>query len=407
MRIWFISAYDAPKGNSSRTYDYAKALIERGHEVTFFTSSFDHFSRQERLERGEKFREEYIDGIRVVWLKTIPYYKSTLMRLVNMLSNTWRAYFVGKSLGYDRPDVIVGPSVPLFTGLAAYGLSKKKKCVFCFEVRDIWPQALIDLGVMSEGSAITWGLRKIEKFLYEKADHIVVVLPFAHRHIKKYGIGEGKITWIPNGVDFDRFAECNPYDGGNEHLLRVMYVGRFTVAHNVETIVEAARLVNEQGYAEQIKFTLIGGGETKSHIAKLVGDMKLFNVEVRDPVKKEGIPSLLGTADVLVASVKDTPVYQFGINLNKLYDYFGSGRPVIFSGNSPNDPVKDARAGFSVPPENPGLLAGAIINMHKLPPSKRREMGGRGLTYAREHFDTRNLAIKLESVFNSAVESYR
>ena len=402
MKIWFISAYDAPKGNSSRTYDYAKALIERGHEVTFFTSSFDHFSRQERLERSESFREEYIDGIRVVWLKTIPYHKSTLMRFANMLSNAWRAYYVGKSLGYDRPDVIVGPSVPLFTGLAAYGLSRSNKCAFCFEVRDIWPQALIDLGILSESSPVTWGLRKIERFLYKKAHRIVAVLPFAHRHITKSGIDERKITWLPNGVNFDRFLECKPYDGGDDRLLRVMYVGRFTTAHSVETIVQAARIVNERGYAQSIKFKLVGGGEEKSCIAKLINEMQLFNVELSDTVNKDAIPALLGTADLLVATINDAPVYQFGVNLNKLYDYLGAGRPILFAGNSPNDPVKDARAGFTVPPENPALFADAIIDVYGLPPSQRREMGERGLAYAKEHFDTRKLAIKLESIFASA-----
>lgn len=404
MRIWFISAYDAPKGSSSRTYDYAKVLIERGHEVTFFTSGFDHFTRQERLNRGERFREEWIDGIRVLWLKTIPYYRSTFMRFVNMLSNAWRAYTLGKALKNEHPDVIVGPSVPLFTGMAAYSLSKSKDCSFCFEVRDIWPQALIDLGVLSGHSPVTWGLKKIEKFLYKRASHIIAVLPFAYRHIITYGVSKEKITWIPNGVNFDRFVGCQTYNGGSKHSLKVMYVGGYSTTHSVETIIRAAKLIEEKQLEDNISFTIVGGGLKNNEIRRLGNDFGLKTVEFIDFVEKAAIAGFLEKADVLIASVKDTPVYRFGINSNKIFDYLASGRPVIFAGNSPNNPVKDAGAGFSVPPENPELLADAIIRTSRMAPVDRSEMGKRGLVYAREHYDTRKLAVKLEYIFTSIIK---
>ena len=185
MRIWFISAYDMPGGQSSRTYDFALELAGLGHDVTIMTSSFNHFSREELLEKGEKFRDELIGPIRVIWLKTFPYKTNGWQRGLNMLTNAWRAYWVGKKLD-GNPDVIFGPSVPLFTALSAYLLARKRSSKFCFEVRDIWPQALIDLGQMREGSLAVRLFRKIEIFLYRNADHIIAVLPFAHRHITKY-----------------------------------------------------------------------------------------------------------------------------------------------------------------------------------------------------------------------------
>src|SRR3989304_6892850 len=149
---------------SSRTYDYALELANLGHQVTIITSSYDHFTHSERLSYGEKWREEYFGKVRVIWIKTFPYKGNGWQRGLNMLTNAWGGYWIGRKLA-DKPAVILGPSVPLFTGLSAYFLSKQKKANFYFEVRDIWPQALIDLNVLSPYSPLAWIFRRIEKFL--------------------------------------------------------------------------------------------------------------------------------------------------------------------------------------------------------------------------------------------------
>jgi glycosyltransferase involved in cell wall biosynthesis len=400
MNIWYVSAYDAPRGHSSRTYDHAKRLVERGHRVTFFTSSFDHFSRQERLGPEEKFRREDVDGIQVVWLKTIPY-KSVAMRVANMFSNASRAYEIGTEIT-EHPDVVIGPSVPLLTGLAAYLLSSKKQCAFCFEVRDIWPQALVDLGLLSAKSPITWMMSKLERFLYRKADRIVVVLPFAHLHITKSGIDRNKISWIPNGVDLRRFESTSRYDGGQPGQLHVMYVGGFSTAHSVETILESARILRKR-VGSAIRFTIVGAGRGETQYRQLAEASELTTVEFRGLVRKDEIPALLMQADLLVASVKKNAVYQFGINFNKLFDYLAAGRPIVFAGEAPNDPVRDAQAGLTVPPEDPALMAEAILEILGLQPKARSEMGHRGFRYAQEHFDTAILASKLETEFGLAI----
>ena len=148
LKIWYVSAYDAPCGHSSRTYDYAAILARKGHQVTMFCSSYDHFTHQERLSKDERWREEQFGKVKVIWLKTFPYKGNGLSRMLNMLSNARMAYRVG-SFMKEKPDIITGPSGPLFTALAAWFLSKRKHCHFCFEVRDIWPQTLVDLGLVS------------------------------------------------------------------------------------------------------------------------------------------------------------------------------------------------------------------------------------------------------------------
>jgi glycosyltransferase involved in cell wall biosynthesis len=394
LNIWFISAYDAPEGNSSRTYDYATELTDLGHNVTLFTSSYCHFTHRERLDKNEKWREEYFGKVRVFWLKTIPYNGNGLKRAANMISNAYRAFWVGSTRN-ERPDVIFGPSVPLFTGIAALLLAKIKRCPFIFEVRDIWPQALIDLGALSERNPIAIIFKMMEIVLYKQAKKIIAVLPYAYKHICNYGILKENIIWIPNGVKLSRYAEINPYSGGTRMTLTVMYLGGFSLTHDIDTIIEAARILkDEKGF----KFIIIGGGKGKDKCEETVRLHSLNNIIFKDPVNKVEIPHVLEEADVLIASVRNTPVYQFGINSNKIFDYLGSGRPIIFAGNTPNDPVTDACAGITIPPEDPIAMSDALKKMMHMSPLERKQLGNNGLEYARQHFDTHILAKHLENV---------
>jgi len=180
----------------------------------------------------------------------------------------------------------------LFTGLSAYLLSRKKKCPFCFEVRDIWPQALIDLGVLSKKSPVTWLFRKIEIFLYRHADQVIAVLPFAYKHICQYGIPTERVAWIPNGVNLKRFADCKRYSGGTTDKLVVIYVGRFAAGHGIDAILKAAKILQNDAISK-VKFIFVGNGPNKPCYDKMIHDYNLENVELRKAVPKKRLHMFL------------------------------------------------------------------------------------------------------------------
>ena len=134
MHIWYVSAYDQPKGNSTRSYDFSRSLVGMGHNVTFFTNSFCHFTGVEKLKTRETSRIEYVDGIQVVWLKTPAYKGNGISRGLNMLANAWMVLTKSKKLELGCPDVVLGPSVPLFTGLAAYKVAKRYNAPYVFVI---------------------------------------------------------------------------------------------------------------------------------------------------------------------------------------------------------------------------------------------------------------------------------
>jgi glycosyltransferase involved in cell wall biosynthesis len=401
MKIWYMSAYDQPRGQSSRTYDFSRELVKRGHQVTMFNNSYCHWTHVERLSPNEKWRIEEIDGIRVVWLRTIPYTGNGWGRGANMLSNAWRSIQAARTFS-EKPDVIIGPSVPLGTGWVAWKIARMKGAAFVFEVRDVWPTSLVDNGVLSKRSPVYHAFRFIEKHLYRNSQRISSVIPFLYEHVSESNGNPEKVAWIPNGVNFERFAGFEAYDGGQRLPLVAMYVGGFSSAHDVITIVRSAKILQEIGN-EKYRFVVVGDGVKRTECRREASLNKLSNIEFRDPVAKSDVPRLQMESDILIASVTDSTIYRFGMNLNKMVDYLASGRPVIFSGNAPNDPVAESRAGFSIPPEDPAAMVGALQKLLEMSPAERIEMGQRGRRYVENEFDMRKLAERMESLLLQAI----
>jgi glycosyltransferase involved in cell wall biosynthesis len=353
------------------------------------------------LEVHEKWRIEEIDGIRVIWLRTIHYTGNGFRRGLNMLSNAWRALQAARTLD-DVPDVVIGPSVPLGTGWAAAKLAKLTGASFVFEVRDVWPIALVDDGGLSRMNPVYFAFRMIEKYLYRISQRISATVPFLFDHVRESGSNPDKVTWIPNGVNFARFSGYPDYDGGVKSPLVVMYVGGFGEAHDVITIVRAAKILKISGN-ESFRFVIVGTGPKRPECEREATLHGLRNVEFRGPVPKADIARLQTEADILVAAVTNSTSYRFGLNLNKIFDYFASGRPVIFSGNAPNDPIVASGAGFTVPPENPEAMVEALKNLLAMSPAERAEMGRRGRRYVEDQFDIRKLAERMESLLLQAI----
>ena len=402
MNIWYLSAHDQPKGQSSRTYDFSRELVKRGHQVTMFTNSYCHWTHVERLTPREKWRIEEIDGIRVVWLRTIHYTGNGWGRGANMLSNAYRSIQVSRILS-DKPDVVIGPSVPLGTGWAASKIAEMRNASFVFEVRDVWPIALVYDGSLSKRNPLYHAFRFLEKYLYRTAQRISATMPFIFQHVSESGSNLEKVAWIPNGVSFDRFSGFEGYDGGTKLPLIAMYVGGFGAAHDVITIVKAANILQKKGDG-RYRFVIVGDGVKRAECQQEASLNGLSNIEFRDSVAKSDIPRLQMESDILVACVLDSAAYRFGLNLNKIFDYFASERPVIFAGYAPNNPIAESGGGFSIPPENPQAMVDVLEKYLEMSSSERIAMGKRGRHWVEKEFDICKLSDRMESLLLHAIK---
>ena len=286
MNIWIFNQYahgpDLPGG--TRHYDLGRELVKRGHRVVIFATSFHHYLRREtRLQPGEQWKIEDVDGLRFVWLRTPSYQRNDWRRVRNMAAFMFRAWWIGPRLPklapkIGRPDVVIGSSPHLLTPLAAYWVARHFRVPFLMEVRDLWPQTIIDMGELSANHPITRALQALERFLYRRAERITTVLPLAHEYITACGISREKIVWIPNGVDLTRFESAAISTGSHEGFL-VMYLGAHGRANALDVLIRAAKIVQDRGY-RKIRFVLVGDGPEKPHLIELARGLSLKNVAV-------------------------------------------------------------------------------------------------------------------------------
>lgn len=362
MKIWILNhvALKPDEAGITRHYDLAKVMVDKGHEVTLFASSFLAYLFKWRNSKKKNYSEN-VNGVLYEWLWTFPYYGNGVRRIINMISYFFVSIWRGLKIK-EHPDVIVGSSVHLFACLAAYFLAKIKKSIYVVEIRDLWPRTLIDFGAMSEKhpAVIMFGL--IERFVYKKADQIIVTLPGAVSYIKDFGVPEENIHYIPNGISLTRKEQLNNESSleneiveiRNKHKKIAMYVGAHGIANSLKTIIESAKYLSD----EDIAFVLIGDGPEKENLINLASELN--NVYFFNSIPKDEVLSTLNLADVQLVAMLDTSLYKYGISLNKLNDYLLVGKPILFAGNVYNNIVKDAQAGITVEPENPKLFADGI-----------------------------------------------
>ena len=411
-RIWIVNHYaDAPdRANGTRHFDLARRLETRGLDVTIIASGFSHVTgREERLSRGRLSRVQVFDGVRFVWVRTFPYRGNGWQRQVNMLS--FLALILVVQARLPRPDTVIGSTVHPFAALGGWALARLRGASFVFEIRDLWPQTLVDLGALRTGSPGERLLRAIEAFLVRRATAVVTLLPGIRDYLVERGLPADHVRYVPNGVDleaFDRMADSPPAlppevvtslaaidrmhaDG------RVVfaYLGALGRVNDVATIVEATALAEGRSPG-RVGLLVIGDGPERAELVRRAADVPA--VEVLPAVPKRFVPVVLRAIDCGVVHATANPVYRYGISFNKLFEYFAAARPVAFACVSAYDPVRDSGAGVSLRPDDPELLADALLELATLEPAVRTRMGAAGRAHVALEHDIQQLAQSLAEI---------
>lgn len=409
MRIWIVNYTALPPAEpgGTRHYSLAREMDRRGHEVVVVASSFHYVGRRPlRLADSGTHLLENVDGAPFLWLRSPGYRESQLARVWSWLVFSWRVWREVGLRELDPPDVVLGSSPYPFAALAAERVAARHGVPFVFEVRDLWPQTLIDLGRYSPLHPFIVLLGWIERYLYRRADRVVSVLPEAGDYMARKGVDPARIVWIPNGVDLKMVPEPDPapVDGP----FTVMYAGAHGLSNTLDLILDAAGVLLTDGTGpDQAVFRLVGDGPYKPHLVERARREELANVIFDDPVPKEEIYSVLQQADAFVRPLEDSPLYRWGASPNKLFDYMACARPVVYATKSPANPVNESGGGICIPPEDPDAMAAAVRKLAGLPASERREMGRRGRRYVEEHHAFSRLAVVLEDVLEGAMAEGR
>ncbi len=392
--VWILNHYaqEPGAGGGTRHFDLAKNLKSFGWTASIIAAGTEHNTGRQRVS-GLTSRLDNIDGVNFLWISTPGYEGNGSARLKNMLAYTVRSLSSSVTSQLPRPDAIIGSSVHPLAGVAGAMLASRHKVPFYFEVRDLWPETLIDMGRISRNGLTARIMRRIEGYLYRRASKIITLLPNAHDYIGRFNIAREKVVWIPNGVELGRFPP--PVEPRLKDQFSLMYFGAHGGANGLGNLIEAMRLIQD----EPVRLRLIGDGPEKEQLRNQADG--LSNISFEAPVPKSEIPRLASEADAFVFNLIDAPVFKYGISSNKLFDFMASGRPIIFACHSSNNPVADAGAGFTIPPESPEDLAEAIKTMMHTPHQRRWEMGLAARRFVEENHHFAHLAHTLANVLNT------
>jgi len=413
MRIWILNHYALPpdRAGGTRHYEFGRVLAGRGHDVTIFASSFSHFSRtEERLAPGERLRVQDIDGVRFAWIRTGPYQGNDRRRALNMASYAAGVLRIQHRL--TRPDVVIGSCVHPLAVVAAWLIGAVRRVPFVFEVRDLWPQTLVDMGALPERGPIAYALRAVERFLYHRSRLVISLLPGAAEYITATGVPPSKIVYIPNGIARPAPAALGPATSAlvgrigswrEDGDLVAGYIGSHGAANGVDILVRAAAVLRDRGVGG-ITLVFVGDGPDKERCEQLARDLGLANVLFCPPVPKREVPGVLEALDVTLFPLRDVPVFRYGISSNKLFDYLASGRPVVCASALLNNPVRASGGGICVRPEAPGAMADALAELADLGPAGRAEIGARGRNWVYQHHDITVLAEQFLQALDSVAK---
>ncbi|HHN46457.1 MAG TPA: glycosyltransferase WbuB [Planctomycetes bacterium] len=400
MRILYVSQYFPPEVcvPASRVYELSREWVRLGHEVSVLTAFANHPSGVlAESDRGVLFRRETIDDIDVfrTWLYAVPN-RGVAKRMVSYASFMASAVlFGGGRVRAFRPDVVIATSPQLLCACAGYHIARSLRVPFVFEVRDIWPEAVLAVEAMGDNFLIRT-LKGVARFLYSRSHLIVTVGDGYRRRIHElYDVPPERIHVVPNGVDAKLFTPVNGDGGarrefGWDDRFVVLHVGNLGMAHGLDTVLCAAK---ELASDSQFLFVFVGEGVEKPRLKNLAAQWRLPNVRFIDQQPHDRIPRFYAACDVGLAVVRENSFFRELIPA-KMFEVMAMGKPLLLAVDGEARKIVEASgAGVFVPPGNAVAMADAVRRLSSIG-GALQDMGGAGRKYALERFDRAVLAEK-------------
>jgi glycosyltransferase involved in cell wall biosynthesis len=409
MKVLLITHYFPPEigAPQARLSEFARSWAEDGHDVTVLTGMPNHPTGiVPDAYRGALLRRERVDGYRILrtWLYATPN-EGFVRKIFGHLSFMLTAVLLGTGK-VGRQDVVVASSPTFFSLFSAWFIARVKRARFVVEVRDLWPAIFVELGVLTNRTAIRL-LERLELRVYRAADHVVLVSEGFRDVLEERGVPAGKLSVIRNGVDLERFGTHTPRtDEARARLgarspddVVVLYLGAHGISHGLTAVADAAAELQDH---PQIRFAFVGEGAAKADLQTRIDQLGLDNVVTLPGVPREQVPELLAAADICLAPLRDVPLFSTFIP-SKIFEYLGSSRTVIGSLRGEPARILEEAGAVVVEPERPEALADAVRTL-AADAERRQTMGAKGRRYVEANFDRRQLAAQYTDLFRTITE---
>ena len=389
MRILFLCQYFPPEmgAPAARTFEHARQWVKSGHSVTVVCGKPNHPDGVIPPKyRGSLLYRESIEGVDVLrcWLYATPN-RGVFKRSISFLTFMLSAMFFG-SFFSGRCDVVVATSPQLLCGLAGFVVSLLKRRPFVFEVRDLWPKQIIDLGAVKNPLVIgllSWA----ELFLYSRAKAVVTVAPATRDEIAARGIPQEKLFTVTNGINErfftpqDRHTAIRETFGWGEDIV-VMYIGTHGLSQGLTTIVGVAEALKER---TGLHFVFVGQGAEREMLMEQAHMKKLVNVQFLPMQSKEKMPEFYASADICLVPLKKRDYFLYNIP-SKMFEIMACARPIVLGVKGQAlELLQEAQAGIPVEPEDAQSYVDAILRLAD-DAALRAKLGSNGREYVLRHY---------------------
>jgi colanic acid biosynthesis glycosyl transferase WcaI len=411
MKILLLTAYFPPDTGSAAHlfYELGRAFVERGHGVTVLTGmpGYHALGPLEKY-KGKKRIKEDMEGMEVVRV-AMPQLPRHLMvgRALWQFGGAWALFLAG--LGLPKADAAIVYSPPLPLGLTAWGLKKLQGLPFILNVQDLFPQSIIDLGLLRNRWLIRF-FEEMERFVYRRANIITVHSEGNWEHVmRKLDKGQAeKVKVIPNWVDV-HFIQPGPHMNwfreahGLGDAFVVSFAGVLGYSQDLDVVLDAARILEDGGWSSEILFLIVGDGVERPRLEAKARQMGLNNVRFLPMQPREKYPAVLHASDIGLATLHAevrTPVVP-----SKILSIMAAGRPVVAAMNLDGDGprlIAEARCGLCVPPEDPRALAEAILQLYH-DASLREELGRNGRRYVEKYLSLEACVERYEQLLRQVI----
>jgi glycosyltransferase involved in cell wall biosynthesis len=387
--IWYIHPYAGGPGigRYDRPYHLSREWEKTGIKSVVIAASNHHL-----LDQPQMAGTKDVNGVHYEFMAVPPYQGNGTGRILNMFALGLKVLLKHREIArrHGRPSMIIASSPHPYAFLSAWWLARKYYAKCIFEVRDIWPLSMVELGGVSGRHPLVRLTGWIERFAYRRSDAVVSLLPAASGHMVSLGLNRDRFHYIPNGVDI---TSATPVaDEGSDCVMLarrwrregysvVVYAGALGRPNHVASLLRAIIELRSRGY-EKVRAIIVGRGEQAEELAALIRANGLEEaVALFGQIPKIEVQTLLQYASMGYISLRPEPLLRFGVSPNKLFDYMLAALPVIFAIRAGNDPVAEAGCGRSVDPGDVPAIAAALQELSSLQDIDLAALGQSGKAY--------------------------
>jgi colanic acid biosynthesis glycosyl transferase WcaI len=364
----------APTGQMAA--DLAEDLVLAGHQVTVVASRGSYLGRERLPDRSSR------RGVDVHRVAATSLGKRTLAHR----ALDYASFYASAGLALSRmnpPAVVIAMTTPPLIAAAGLAAKRKGSKLVCW-VQDLYPEIAVAFGALREGSPSTRAMAALSRKVMAASASVVVLGEAMKEKAIQAGAAPDRVAVIPNWADGDVIRpvphESNPLrdDLARGARFVVLYSGNIGRAHDVTTLVQAAKLLATR---LDIAFVFQGDGAKRAEL--VLATRGLPNVRFAPYQPREKLSESLSAADLHLITL--APNVLGLLEPSKLYGVMAAGRPSVYVGPGRSEVARTIRAediGACVENGDATRLVDAIVT-RAAEPSRGREEGGR----ARAAFD--------------------